>query len=57
MNTSQMTTVLSRDFRKIDIEQYAEDFYEDEETNSGLTGPAMDEVQGFISGGKMAVSS
>ena len=48
---------LSRDFRKINIEQYDDDFYEDEfENEVSAGGPDRNEVQSFISGGKLQVS-
>ncbi|CAG5089262.1 Oidioi.mRNA.OKI2018_I69.PAR.g12152.t1.cds [Oikopleura dioica] len=46
------TSSLSRDFRKINIEQYEEDFYEDEIVDNGARGPDMNQVQSFISAGK-----
>lgn len=46
---------LSRDFRKINIEQYEEDFYEDEFEQTGAQGADMTTVQTLISGGKLQV--
>jgi len=47
---------LSRDFRKINIEQYEDDFYDDEFEDNGAKGPNMSEVQTLISGGKLQVN-
>lgn len=43
---------MARDFRRINIEQYEEDFYEDEIVDNGARGPDMNQVQSFISAGK-----
>lgn len=50
------TSSLSRDFRKINIEQYEDDFYEDEIEDNGNQGPDASQVQNLISGGKVTVS-
>ena len=47
---------MARDFRRINIEQYEEDFYEDEIVDNGARGPDMNQVQSFISAGKPQVS-
>ena len=47
---------LSRDFRKIDIEQYADDFYVDDEPDNSLAGPDEMAVQSAINGGQQQVS-
>ena len=47
---------LSRDFRKVNIEQYADDFYVDEEPNSSCAGPDEMAVQSSINGGQAQVS-
>jgi len=43
---------LCRDFRKINIEQYEDDFYEDEAAQAEPLHPQMNEVQMLISSGK-----
>ena len=50
------TSSLSRDFRKINIEQYEDDFYEDEIEENNSPGPDANAVQTLISGGKVTVS-
>ena len=50
------TSSLSRDFRKINIEQYEDDFYEDEIEENNSQGPDANTVQTLISGGKVTVS-
>ena len=47
---------LSRDFRKINIEQYADDFYVDDEPDNSLAGPDEMAVQSAINGGQQQVS-
>ena len=46
---------LSRDFRKINIEQYADDFYVDDEPDNSLAGPDEMAVQSAINGGQQQV--
>ena len=46
---------LARDFRKIDIEQYADDYYVDDEPVQGLSGPDAGEVQNAINAGQAQV--
>ena len=46
---------LSRDFRKINIEQYADDFYVDDEPDNSVTGPDEMAVQSAINGGQQQV--
>merc|ERR1711908_154172 len=43
---------LSRDYRKINIEQYADDFYVDDEPNNSMKGPDETAVQSAINGGQ-----
>lgn len=50
------TSSMDRDFRRINIEQYEEDFYEDEIADNGSRGPDMNQVQSFISAGKPQVA-
>ena len=50
------TSSMARDFRRINIEQYEEDFYEDEIVDNGSRGPDINQVQSFISAGKPQVS-
>ena len=47
---------LCRDFRKINIEQYEDDFYEDDAPQSEPVQPQMNEVQMLISSGKGQVN-
>ena len=46
---------LSRDFRKINIEQYADDFYVDDEPDNSMKGPDEIAVQSAINGGQAQV--
>ena len=46
---------LSRDYRKINIEQYADDFYVDDEPNNSMKGPDETAVQSAINGGQAQV--
>ena len=46
---------LSRDYRKINIEQYADDFYVDDEPNNLMKGPDETAVQSAINGGQSQV--
>ena len=49
------TSSLARDFRKIDIEQYDEDFYVEDDYSQGAGAPDEGAVQMAISGGKPLV--
>ena len=49
------TSSLARDFRKIDIEQYDEDFYVEDDYSQGAGAPDEGAVQIAISGGKPLV--
>ena len=51
------TSSLARDFRKINIEQYDEDFYVEDDYSQGAGAPDEGAVQMAISGGKPLVSS
>ena len=50
------TSSLARDFRKINIEQYDEDFYVEDDYSQGAGAPDEGAVQMAISGGKPLVS-
>ena len=49
------TSSLARDFRKINIEQYDEDFYVEDDYSQGAGAPDEGAVQMAISGGKPLV--
>merc|ERR1712142_744433 len=46
------TSSLARDFRKINIEQYDEDFYVEDDLSAGASEPDHNQIQMAISGGK-----
>jgi len=46
------TSSLARDFRKINIEQYDEDFYVEDDVSAGASAPDHNQIQMAISGGK-----
>jgi len=43
---------LARDYRKINIEQYEDDYYVDDEPDNSARGPNESQVQSFINGGQ-----
>ena len=49
------TSSLARDFRKINIEQYDEDFYVEDDYSQGAGAPDEGAIQMAISGGKPLV--
>ena len=51
------TSSLARDFRKINIEQYDEDFYVEDDYSQGAGAPDEGAIQMAISGGKPLVCS
>ena len=54
-NLKMATSSLARDFRKINIEQYDEDFYVEDDYSQGAGAPDEGAVQMAISGGKPLV--